>query len=130
MQRPAKPSTPVTLRAEPPDPYARCILFSTHVVGDGARGQAERFGSCGQAQTMLPTPADELPTDTPLDVGGAEGSDTSPRPNGATALLTDGSAIQLRQAVFSPKSGQASTPVHIPGLATMLRSVRPSTKEA
>src|SRR5579862_4655580 len=36
------------------------FLFTTYVVGDGASGQAQRFGSCGQAQTVLPTPADEL----------------------------------------------------------------------
>src|SRR5580704_3043527 len=39
---------------------ARYFLFTAHVVGDGAPGQAKRFGSCGQAQTVLPTPADEL----------------------------------------------------------------------
>jgi hypothetical protein len=36
------------------------LQFPTDVVGDGAPGQAQRFRGCGQAQTVLPTPADEL----------------------------------------------------------------------
>jgi hypothetical protein len=35
---------------------ARYFLFTAYVVGDGAPRQAKRFGSCGQAQTVLPTP--------------------------------------------------------------------------